>query len=146
MKYTILYLAVALFIGLSMSTNVLAQDVLEAKRLDNPQWHSVVHIKFQAGKMARIQQIWDDMDKINEKAGTPQPVLRLRMSTGEWDVMIVWKMEGGIEDMNWEVRPDNVKGRQAAIAHFGTVEKFKEVRDEYRSYMVASKREIARIR
>ena len=135
-----------LFLALFLAAPVLAQDELVAKKLDDPQWRSVVMVKFHSGKMGRAMELIDEFQQVTKKAGTPGPELALRMSTGEWDMMMVWLMEGGISDMDWDTSPNSVKWRMAAAEHFGSADKFKATWEEYRSLIMESKRDIARKR
>ena len=138
---TILGLSLALF----LAAPALAQD-MEAKKLEDPQWRSVVMVKYPPGKMGRAMELIDEFQKVTEKAGTPNPELTVRMATGEWDLMVIWRMEGGISDMDWDTSPNNVKWRKAGAEHFGSEEKMKEAWQEYRSLIMESERDIARRR
>ena len=142
MTRTILGLFLACFLAMPL----LAQDDMQPKKLDDPQWRSVVHVKYHAGKMGRAMELIDEFQKVTEKAGTPKPELVVRMATGEWDLMIVWLMEGGISDMDWDTSPNNIKWRKASNEHFGSAEAAKAAWDEYRSLIQDSSRDIARRR
>lgn len=135
-----------LVLGLFLATPMLAQDNMEPKKLDDPQWRSVVMLKFHAGKMKRAMELVDEFQKVTAKAGTPEPEMQVRMATGEWDMMVVWRMEGGISDMDWDTSPNNIKWRKAGIEHFGSEEKMRAAWEEYRSLIADSKRDIARRR
>ena len=135
-----------IFLALFLAAPVLAQDNMEPKKLEDPQWRSVIMIKFHSGKMGRAMELVDEFQKVTEKAGTPSPELAVRMATGEWDMMVIWRMEGGISDMDWDTSPNNIKWRKAAIEHFGSEEKMKAAWAEYRSLIMESERDIARNR
>lgn len=135
-------IALALF----LAAPALAQENMEPKKLDDPQWRSVVMVKYHSGKMKRAMELIDEFKKVSTKAGTPQPELDVRMATGEWDLMVIWRMEGGISDMDWDTSPNNVKWRKAGIEHFGGEEAMKAAWAEYRSLIQDSRRDIARRR
>ncbi|MCB0770647.1 MAG: hypothetical protein KDC00_09605 [Flavobacteriales bacterium] len=131
---------------LFLAAPALAQDEMVPKKHDDPQWRSVVMVKYLPGKMGRAMELIDEFQKVTTMAGTPAPELNVRMSTGEWDLMVIWRMEGGISDMDWDTSPNNIKWRKAAIEHFGSEEKMEAAWDEYRSLIMESKRDLARRR
>ncbi|MBK9148307.1 MAG: hypothetical protein IPM12_10905 [Flavobacteriales bacterium] len=138
--------AFGVLLTLFLTTPLLAQETAEPKKLDDPQWRSVVMVKFHSGKMGRAMEIIDEFQKVTAKAGTPAPELQVLMATGEWDMMVVWRMEGGIADMDWDTSPNNIKWRKAAIEHFGNEDEMKAIWAEYRSLIMESERDIARRR
>jgi len=112
--------------------NAHAQE-MEAKKFENPQWKSVVLIKFEAGKKGKAIEIIDNyFKKATEKAGTQSP-MAINMRTGDYDMVLVWNMDGGIEDMNWEMSPNGVKWWAAMAEIAGSPEKAQEVWQEYMS-------------
>ena len=64
------------------------------------------------------------------------------MSSGEYDLVLVWAMEGGIEDMNWEVNPRGVKFRTALNELSGGSEKAQAIQDEYQSLIASATTEV----
>lgn len=150
MEHALKTAALTLVIGLC-SQPLMAQTQTdpkpEAKRIENPEWRSVVMIKYHPGKMKRAMEIVDDhFRKATAKADAPLPELEVRMTTGEWDVMIVWRMETGIDDLNWETSPNNVKFQIALAELEGGADKAKALREEYNALIMETRRDIARQR
>lgn len=117
----------------------------EAKKYDDPQWKNVVLVDFHSGKAQRAQEIIDTYYvPASEKAGTPGPETALMLHTGEWDMILIWAMSGGIGDMNWEVHPNNVKWRNALNEVCGGAEKATEILQEYAGLIARSSNAIAR--
>lgn len=140
MKNTILSVLVALLFVGSLS----AQDVPVAKKHENPQWKWVVSLDFHSGKANRAYEIIDTyFSKASEKAGTAQPEMKLKMETGEADMIVVWNIEGGIEELNWSLTPDSAKWLKAMVEIAGGKEEAKAIRDEYSSLIRSAKRELA---
>ncbi len=83
--------------------------------------------------------------KAAAKAGTPMPSMTAVMYSGEYDLMLIWDMQGGIEDMNWEINPNGIKWREALNEVAGSKEKADALREEYASYVRSSKSDIIRI-
>ena len=69
-------------LALFFAMPLFAQDNMEAKKLDDPQWRSVVMVKYHSGKMKRAMEIVDEFQKVSAKAGNPAPELQVRMATG----------------------------------------------------------------
>ena len=97
-------LALVLMVG-----SAAAQD-MEPKKWDNLEWYQVVNVSFEQGKMDEaLEMIENYFMKAAMKAGTSGPDMLLINHTGEWDLTVVWKMKGGIADMEWEMSPDDAK-------------------------------------
>ena len=108
MKTTTLNLVLIVFFSSLFSVGAHAQT--EAKKYDNPKWKSIIFLQFKEGKMDRAREIISNyFVKAAEKAGTPQPSLATELVTGEWSMMVVWDMKEGVDEMNWQTSPDDVK-------------------------------------
>lgn len=141
MRTTLFIFASALFFICSVS-DLSAQ---EAKKYDNPQWQNVVFVNYYPGKTGKAREIIDNYyKKAAAKAGTPTPALELSMTTGEYDYMLIWDIQGGIEALNWEISPNNIKWRQALNEIAGGKEKADAIIAEYQSYVQNGKNQLAR--
>jgi len=134
MKKLLLYAAMIFLCNLFTTTLVQAQQEMKAKKYDNPEWKRITLIKFKHEKLDRAKEIIKNyFYKAAQKAGTPTPSMIVDLYTGEWDMMIVWDMKGGIEEMNWEISPNDVKFMTAMIDITGGVDKAKMILDEFSS-------------
>ncbi|HMB63669.1 MAG TPA: hypothetical protein VKN36_11390 [Eudoraea sp.] len=125
---------------------ILGQE-MTAKKYENPQWYNIVHIDYLPGKFNEARTIIADyFIKANEKSGTNGPTMVLELNSGPYDIMAVWHMEEGIESMNWEMSPDNVKWRKALNEIAGTAEKAGEIMRQYQSCIASTSNQIARLR
>jgi hypothetical protein len=132
MKTTILKIALITLFSSIISFGTQAQ--MQAKKYDNPKWKSIVFIQFKDGKMDRAREIITNyFVKAAEKAGTPQPSLATELVTGEWNMMVVWDMKEGIEEMNWQTSPNDVKWMTAMNEIAGGADKTKAIMDEWSS-------------
>lgn len=144
MKSIVSILASTAFLLFSFS-NLSAQTEMTAKKYDNPQWQRIVYVDYHAGMEGKARDIITDyFEKAAIKAGTTRPAARIEMSTGQYDNIYIWNMEGGLEDMNWEVSPTNIKWRQALVTIAGSEEKADAIQAEYRSCVRSSKVELGR--
>lgn len=125
--------------------NAYSQD--EGKRYENPQWKRIVYVDYLPGKYNEARDLIKDYHrKASIKAGTPQPDMILEMNSGEWDIMIVWGMQGGISDLDWDVNPNGAKWRQAMNEIAGSKEDAQKIIDQYVNCISRSASEIARVR
>ncbi|MEZ4930865.1 MAG: hypothetical protein R2788_01880 [Saprospiraceae bacterium] len=144
MKSNILILASTAFFLFSFSS-LSAQTEMTAKKYDNPQWQRIVYVDYHSGMAGKARDIIEDYyKKASKMAGTPSPVIDIEMSTGEYDYIYIWNLEGGLEDMNWEVSPNNIKWRKALVSIAGSEEKADAIRSEYNSYVRSAKSELGR--
>jgi hypothetical protein len=126
------------------SQNLAAQE-MQAKKHENTNWYAVAFIKFNPGqKEAAINLIDNYFVKADEKAGTSPPVFAMNMATGEYDYVLGWKMSGGIQDMDWEMSPDDVKWFGAMTEITGGPDKAQEKMKEFYSYVDLWRVEIGR--
>jgi len=127
-------------------TNVcLAQADAKPKKFDNPKWKQVVHIDFYEGKNERAFAIIVDFEKAAKKAGTPSPEVALEMWSGTWDMLLVWSLKGGLEDLNWETSPDNIAWMKALGEIVGGEDKAKALVAEYTSLVSRTDVEWAKV-
>lgn len=105
-------------------------DTLKAKKMEGHTWHQVVMVKFKPGTMNEAMKIIDNhFVKAGMESGTEGPQL-LQLKTGEWDMMMVWTMDS-IEDMEWEIHPDDEKWWAAMAEQEGGMDKAMEVMQKY---------------
>lgn len=127
------------------SANLSAQEAPKPTKHDNPEWKWVVHVDYHSGKAGKAMDIIRDYYmKAQKKAGTPAPELIAVLETGQYDLMIIWNMTNGVEDLNWKISPNNIKWRAALNEVAGSKEKADEILAEYQTYVNSSKSELIR--
>ncbi len=143
MKATIL--TVSLIILCSSLNSANAQEQMQAKKYENPQWKIVELVEFKHDKMDRVREIIKNyFIKAAEKAGSRQRSTILELETGEWDMMLVWDMKEGLEEMNWQTRPDDIKWMNALNEIAGGTDKATAILDEWASLVVHSTKYLCR--
>jgi hypothetical protein len=101
---------------------------------------------YKADKSTRAKDIIANyFIKASQKAGTQVPTI-IDLVSGEWDAMFIWEMKEGIEMLNWEVHPDNVKWMNALNDLAGGKDKAKALIDEFDSCVMRSYRYIGKVR
>jgi len=133
-----------LAIAILFSSQLLSAQEMKAKKMDNPVWVKMAFIKFEPGKMDKAKKIIKDyFAKADEIAGLPAPTA-YSMSTGSYDMVVIWELEEGIETLNYEISPNDVKWMGELSNLTGSQEKAMGKLDEFYSYLAEWKTEIAR--
>lgn len=139
MKKLLLFTGVVLF----LVSTALAQDDLKPQKHENITWHKVVKVDYKQGKTWRAKQIIKMYKAAGAEAGTKGPE-SYWFSTGKYDAMFIWTMEGGPGDMEWWRTEDNIKWRTAMIKQVGSEEKLKELEKEFSSLISSSTSDVCR--
>lgn len=131
-------------IVLFINFNLSAQD-MQAKKYDNTNWHSITFVKFKPGeKDAGIKIIEDYFAKADQNAGIDPPAIVLNMATGEYDYIIAWKMKEGLDMMNWETSPEDIKWYGEMGKMLGGIDKAEAKLKEFFSHVESWKSELGR--
>lgn len=129
MKQLITGILFACFLAASAATGY-AQDMPEAKKMENHAWHQVVMVKFKAGAMDDAKKIINDhFMKAGETSEIPGPQI-MELKSGEWDMIFVWNMEG-ITDLDWEITPNDEMWMTALAEQEGGMEQATKLWDDY---------------
>lgn len=134
------------FTALLFCFNLSAQEEeMTPKKYENPQWYVIQYVNFKEGKSSDAKKIIKDhFLEADREAGNTGPVMELDLVFGEWDFVVIWHMEEGVEALNWEISPEGVKWIQAFRKQAGSKERATEIMEEFQSYIVATKSEFAR--
>ncbi len=125
--------------------NIISAQEMTAKKYDNLQWYNVVFVKFENGKLDAAKKIIDEHFKATDtELGYQGPAMELDLLYSEWDLMVVFPMEEGIEVLEWEISPRDVEWRKAFQTRVGSEEKAKEIQEEFGSYIKDYKSFLAR--
>lgn len=136
--------ALLVAIGFLAVGNVSAQD-MKAKKYENPEWYQVVYVDYLPGKEDDARKLIDDyFKKASDNAGTPKPVMEFALYSGEYDYMYIWKLDEGLQSLDWEVSPNQVEWGKAFMEMAGGKEKAEQISDEYSGYVNSVKVELAR--
>ena len=115
------------------------------KRFENVRWYEIVHIDFKPQYTEEaIQLVHDHFAKAGKAAGFEGVRLFEYATGGEWDLTMLFPMEGGPSDMEWEVSPDNLKWMDALARQEGSFEAAKELIDKYHTMVQRHRSQIIR--
>lgn len=103
----------------------------------------VVHTKYKTGKRERAMEIIaEHFVKAGEAAGTPGPLGVIHLQSGEWDALAVWRLEGGLADLEWYRSENDLKWFAALAEQEGGEEAASALLAEYTSLIDESESDI----
>jgi len=110
---------------------------------EDAKYVTVTHVKFKPGKRERAMEIIaEHFVKATEAAGTPGPLGVIHYQSGEWDMLAVWRLEGGMADLEWYRSADNIKWFAALAEQEGGEDAAGALLDEYRGLVDESETDI----
>lgn len=139
MKKLILVVGIMIFIA----GNTHAQEELKPQKYENVTWHRVVLVDYKPGQVSRAKEIMTQYQAASDAVNLKGPE-RYWMETGEYDLMLVWTMEGGPSDLEWDRSPNSIKWRTQMIKQLGSEEALKKLQQEYSSLITNSTSYISR--
>lgn len=117
---------------------------MTAKKYENPTWVHMVYIKFKPMKKGPAMKVVDEyFAKADQNAGIDPPTV-YHFVTGQYDMMVVWEMPEGVETLNYEMTPDDVKWMEEMSKLAGGQDKAMSKMEEFYSYVEDWKTSIAR--
>ncbi len=107
----------------------------KAEKYENPQWVNIAHIKFKPMKKDAAMSIIDNyFVKADEDAGIKPPTA-YHLAFGDYDMMVIWEMEEGVETLNYKMTPNDVKWMASMAKVAGGKDKAMAKLEEFMSYV-----------
>jgi len=101
---------------------------------EDARYVSATLVKYNPGKRERAMEIIaDHFVPAGKAAGTPAPLGVIHYQTGEWDALFVWRLEGGMADLEWYRSENDIKWFAALAEQEGGEEAAGALLAEYRS-------------
>lgn len=98
-----------------------------AERYENAEWYYLSYLKFENGKFEEAKQIINDYLKpATEEAGQEMPVMELDLLFSDYDYVVVFPLEGGLDALEWKRSPGDVAMMKALMKRLGSKEKLQE--------------------
>ena len=129
-----------------VATPAFADAHMEAAEpeLAKKDWYNVVFIKFHPGKVEEAMKLIDAFVKVDEALGRQGPIA-MHMDTGEWDMMVAFKMEDGIASMGWKSNPSGEAWNAELARQLGGEEAAREHWAKYMATVATSTSHIGHI-
>ncbi|HKJ48996.1 MAG TPA: hypothetical protein VJ973_07895 [Christiangramia sp.] len=126
------FFAIAVFL---MAGSYSFGQEMKAEKYDNPEWVSIAYIKFKPMKKDPAMSIIENyFAKADQDAGIKAPTA-YHLSYGEYDMMVIWEMEEGVEMLNYKMTPDDVKWMNSMAKVAGGQDKAMEKIEEFSAYV-----------
>lgn len=117
---------------------------MTAKKYENPNWVQMVYVKFKPMKKDPAMKVVEEyFVKADQNAGLNPPTV-YHFATGNYDMLVVWEMKEGVETLNYEMTPDDVKWMQEMSKIAGGQDKAMSKLEEFYSYVDKWETSIAR--
>lgn len=112
--------------------------------LANKDWYSMVFIKFHEGRAGEAMELIEAFMAVDEALGRDGP-MGFHMDTGEWDMVVAFKMEGGIAEMGWASNPAGDEWNAELARQLGGEEAAREHWAKYLALVARAENHIAHI-
>ena len=139
-------LLVAGALALPLAATPLSADahMEAAPTLAKKDWYNVVFIKFHPGKMPEAMELVEAFQAVDAALGRDGP-MALHMNTGEWDMVLAFKMEDGIAAMGWESNPRGDEWNAELERQLGGEEAVREHWAKYQALVASAQTHIAHV-
>lgn len=132
-------------IALLFCFNFLSAQEMTAEKYENLEWYTISYFEWEDGKAEDAKKMINEYFKPSaQDAGQQLPVMELDLLFSEWDHLVIFPMEEGLEAFEWKRSPGDVKWMQALQKRVGSEEKVQEMWEEFGSYVKKSKSQLAR--
>ena len=122
-------------------------DEMSPKRYTNVRWHKIIHVDYKPQHTeAAIKMVHDHFIKAGRTAGMNNVRIFEYATGGEWDLTLLFEMENGPRDLEWEIHPEDMKWMQALARQEGSINDAKAMLNDYKSMIARYKYEIVRER
>lgn len=121
-----------------------AQEI-KAEKHENLKWYTITYFDFHPGKMSDAKKIIEEYFKpTGKEVGHQPPVMEMELLYSDWDYVVVFPMEEGLQEFDWKTSPRDVEYRKAFYKRVGGEDKANEIWDKFGSYVKDSKSQLAR--
>ncbi|HBY69928.1 MAG TPA: hypothetical protein DEG69_20595 [Flavobacteriaceae bacterium] len=123
-------------------SGVWAQE-MKVEKHENPEWVRIAYVKFKPMMKDKAKSIINDyFMKAGQNSGTQQP-MSFDLASGEYDMIVVFPLEKGIETLNYEMTEDDVKWMGEMSKLTGGPDKAMAKMQEFYSYVAKMDSDIA---
>ncbi|PVW14670.1 hypothetical protein [Marixanthomonas spongiae] len=127
---------------LCYSSGLWAQE-MKAKKHENPEWVRIAYVKFKPMMKDKAKSIINDyFMKAGQNSGGAAPT-SYDLASGEYDMLVIFPMEKGIETLNYKMTEEDVKWMGELSKLTGGQEKAMAKMQEFYSYVAKMDSDIA---
>ncbi|MBS7670519.1 hypothetical protein [Croceicoccus gelatinilyticus] len=126
----------AVLATVTLGLSVSAHAQVEMKEDPGRSAYRILYLEIEDGKWDRFEEIAKIMNEISVEAGQ-KPATIMHMNSGDWPVMVMIPMEGGMAEMDYSISPTGAAWRNAGIKKLGSKEEL-EALDKEMGELIAS--------
>jgi hypothetical protein len=124
-----------------------AQDTPQASKYSDVKWYEITHVDYHPAKADKaLEIVFDHFMPASRAAGIQAPRLLEYATGGEWDLTVIFPMEDGPSELEWELSPDGAKWIAALADQLGGAEEFEKLMADYHSMVRRHETQIVRER
>lgn len=130
--------------GLAIPAAPALADNHATPELAKKDWYNIVYIDFHEGKTQEAMKLIESFIAVDDALGREGPIA-FHMNTGDWDMMVAFKMEDGIASMGWASNPRDEAWNAELARQLGGEEKVAEHWGKYMALVRDSRTQIAHV-
>lgn len=132
-------------IALLFCFNFSSGQEVTAEKFENVEFYSITFFQWEDGMREDAMKMINEYFKPSaEDAGQQLPVMEVDLLYSEWDHMVVFPMEEGLEVFEWKTSPRDAEWMNALQKRVGSKEQVEEMWKDFSSYVKESKSILAR--
>ena len=109
----------AILATMAFGLSVSAHAQVEVKENPGRTSYRILYLKLEDGKWDRFEEIVKTYNEITVDAGQT-PATIMHMNSGDWPIMVMIPMAGGMAEMDYDTSPSDAKWRNAGIKKLGS--------------------------
>lgn len=137
-------IAAALAVPMAVGPASAQDDITTQPVVAKKDWYNVVYFDFKPGMTGEAMELIEAFQAVDTKLGRDGPIA-MRFASGEWDMMVAFKMDGGIAEMGWESNPAGREWDEELARQLGGADAVKAHWKKFNDLIARSKSEIAYI-
>ena len=102
-------ISIAMLPLLALMAPATSAQTIEPRRIPDARYVRVEMIKFKPGGEDRAFEIEDKYLNAAQKASGFAPLAEYHTQTGPWDRIYIYRLEGGLADLEWQISPARSK-------------------------------------
>lgn len=131
----------------ALAWTAIHQDEMQPRKYQDVEWFSMLHVRFHPQHSDdALSMIFDHFAPAGQAAGLNPPYTFEYSTGGEWDITLVFPMENGPSELEWEMSDEDGQWFAKLAEREGGPEQAEELFNTYLSYVDRHEMQIVRRR
>ena len=133
MRRTVVFAAIAA-LSFAVAGSAVDDEMSQAQgiKYENVTWYTIVNIDYHAhATREALELVYDHFMPAGKVTGGPIPRIMEYATGGEWDLCMIWRMDEGPAELEWELDPDSAAWLAALAELEGGKEQAEELLERY---------------